>query len=228
MTLPAIFQKQNEKVTVSRLKKTYSIASQGFLSAVNDNGFIDNWDLIEFNSDTGAENLLKNLIPYFKFTKVCGSQRGCLADIVYKDISGKDSGYGDKSDIYAKARLSDGTFFYVQVTNPDCSSILYSGKPGICGGLYIDINGTGKPNQYGVDLFVFHIAKNGLLIPGGDTSVIRENHTFEYNCLNKITNNFIAGGGCTAWVLYNENMDYLHCNDLSWNGKHSCKQKSRK
>ena len=31
------------------------------------------------------------------------------------------------------------------------------------------------------------------------------------------------GRSCTAWVLYNENMDYLHCSDLSWDGKHSCK-----
>lgn len=134
MTLPAIFQKQNEKVTVSRLKKTYSIASQGFLSAVNDNGFIDNWDLIEFNSDTGAENLLKNLIPYFKFTKVCGSQRGCLADIVYKDISGKDSGYGDKSDIYAKARLSDGTFFMFKLRTRTVVVFFIPENPGFVAG----------------------------------------------------------------------------------------------
>ena len=28
---------------------------------------------------------------------------------------------------------------------------------------------------------------------------------------------------CTVWVLYDENMDYLHCNDLSWTGKKTCK-----
>lgn len=223
MTLPTIIQKQNEKATVARLKKAYTIASQGFMSAVNDNGTIDQWNLVAMGSDVGAENFLNKLVPYFKFTKVCGSKQGCLADIVYKDISGKNSSYGDKSNIYGKARLSDGTFFYVQVVNPDCSSNIYEGKAGICGGLYIDINGTGNPNQYGVDLFVFHVAKNGVLVPGGDTSAIRDNHTFEYNCLNKTTNNFIAGGACTAWVLFNENMDYLHCNDLSWDGKHSCK-----
>lgn len=32
----------------------------------------------------------------------------------------------------------------------------------------------------------------------------------------------ITGGGCTAWVIFNENMDYLHCDDLSWNGKTKC------
>ena len=29
--------------------------------------------------------------------------------------------------------------------------------------------------------------------------------------------------GCTAWVLYNENMEYLRCSDLSWDGKKKCK-----
>ena len=32
----------------------------------------------------------------------------------------------------------------------------------------------------------------------------------------------------TAWVLHNENLDYLHCNDLSWDGKHSCRDKVNK
>ena len=31
------------------------------------------------------------------------------------------------------------------------------------------------------------------------------------------------GRACTAWVIYNGNMDYLHCNDLSWHGKTKCK-----
>jgi hypothetical protein len=27
---------------------------------------------------------------------------------------------------------------------------------------------------------------------------------------------------CTAWIIYNENMDYLHCDGLSWGGKLRC------
>ena len=27
------------------------------------------------------------------------------------------------------------------------------------------------------------------------------------------------GFGCTAWVLFNENMDYLKCSGLDWDGK---------
>lgn len=31
------------------------------------------------------------------------------------------------------------------------------------------------------------------------------------------------GGACTAWVLINENMDYLKCKGLSWSGNKKCK-----
>lgn len=33
----------------------------------------------------------------------------------------------------------------------------------------------------------------------------------------------LNGYGCTAWVIYNENMDYTRCNNLSWDGKLKCK-----
>ena len=35
--------------------------------------------------------------------------------------------------------------------------------------------------------------------------------------------NILNGYTCAAWIIYNENMDYLHCNDLSWDGKKRCK-----
>ena len=51
--------------------------------------------------------------------------------------------------------------------------------------------------------------------------------SFENKCnMSKKTD--ANGYGCTAWVLQNENLDYLHCNDLSWDGKHSCRDKVNK
>ena len=34
-----------------------------------------------------------------------------------------------------------------------------------------------------------------------------------------------AGFACAAWVIYNENMDYLHCSDLGWSGRKRCPKK---
>ena len=44
---------------------------------------------------------------------------------------------------------------------------------------------------------------------------------FETRC-NLNEGSSYNGYGCAAWVIYNKNMDYLHCNDLSWEGKHKC------
>ena len=69
---------------------------------------------------------------------------------------------------------------------------------------------------------------NDKLVPEG---IPGASHEFEKACNRLYKNPYFgySGGGnmfaCTAWVLYNENMDYLHCDDLSWNGKHSCKEK---
>ena len=43
MTLPALVQKNQEKVTVTKLKKVYSILSQAYQFAVNDYGTPDLW-----------------------------------------------------------------------------------------------------------------------------------------------------------------------------------------
>lgn len=43
LTLPAIIQKQNEKATVTALKKFYSSISQAYLFAKNEYGSVNEW-----------------------------------------------------------------------------------------------------------------------------------------------------------------------------------------
>ena len=38
------------------------------------------------------------------------------------------------------------------------------------------------------------------------------------------TNCRTNGVACSAWVIENRNLDYTKCDDLSWDGKHSCKE----
>ena len=61
---------------------------------------------------------------------------------------------------------------------------------------------------------------SGRLMPEGYAGTTAS-ASFENRC-NVGTNQ--NGRGCTAWVIYNKNMDYLHCKEkLSWDGAHSCK-----
>lgn len=93
----------------------------------------------------------------------------------------------------------------------------------ICGGLHVDINGSKGPNTFGKDFFLFYVTKYGI-IPAGSSSDNTE-YSFSKRCSVAAKNEYANGNGCTAWVIINENMDYLHCSDLSWTGKHSCKEK---
>ena len=85
---------------------------------------------------------------------------------------------------------------------------------------YIDIDGTNKgKNAMGKDRFEFFLTKNGFVPAGSPLDTLgKTDALLKSNC-------FTTGVGCTAWVIQNDNMDYLKatkgaCNsgsvNLSW------------
>ena len=62
MTLPSVIQNYQKKITVERLKKTYSTLSQAVQMSVKDNDNIETWD---FSLST-QEFMDKYVIPYIK------------------------------------------------------------------------------------------------------------------------------------------------------------------
>ena len=84
----------------------------------------------------------------------------------------------------------------------------------------IDINGKKGPNTIAKDVFLFYVAANGI-IPAGSSGEGVGVQKFESACGKNGVNTDTKM--CTAWALYNNNMDYFKCNGLSWDGKHSCK-----
>ena len=85
-----------------------------------------------------------------------------------------------------------------------------------------DVNNFQGPYQWGRDIFVFENADNSIVPYGSSKS--DQYFTFDEYC--KIKTGDAATGddglGCTAWVIQVGNMDYLHCDDLSWSEKHKC------
>jgi hypothetical protein len=105
--------------------------------------------------------------------------------------------------------------------NPDCASPQYGDLPAlssVCGSIFVDVNGAKPPNVLGKDLFSFYLTTKGI-IPRG-TAQQTGDYSFDNSCKNATQSG--KGYSCAAWVIYNENMDYLHCNDLSWSGKLKC------
>ncbi len=225
LTVPVLVQKYNEKATVAKLKKIYSVLSQAFTRAVAENGQPETWGVrvpystnengsidSEASGKLGIEKaiLLTNImIPYLKTAKVCYTESGCWYDDKVYAMNGKQyDGYTGERPNLSKVLLYGGTMigFGIQFSSESAKNI---------GWVLVDVNGSKKPNKYGNDIFEFAIFNKGVQPYG-----FREDnlYTFEKDCTKTS-----EGHGCTSWVIFNENMDYLHCDGLSWNGKHKCK-----
>ena len=220
LTLPSVINNFREKATVAKVKKFYSIISQAHLQALEEKGTPDNWNIGGFLNEEGAKNLINAWAPYLKITKICGSTRGCYKNVAYKDLSGNPKYNIDNTKPFAKAILADGFLIDTQALSPAYLDG-YNGK--VYGAVHVDINGKSGPNTYGKDYFRFYVTDKAIVPSGVNTTLT---YNFHNACLNNVTD--MQGTACTAWVLYNENMDYLHCKDLSWDGKHSCRDKVNK
>ncbi len=236
MTMPTLIQKHQERETVTALKKFYSSISQAYQFVVQEYGAIENWGLKGSNDvDVTGENAteenkeiytksgsvyMDRFAPYLKLIKRCkANESSCFAPVVYKDLTG--SKYMDmKQYSLDSAIMSDGMVISFEAFSSNCSRNLGNNTAlqNVCGSVFVDINGLKGPNTLGKDMFSFYMTKHGI-IPRG-TSMQEGSYAFENNCRNIKTQ---AGFSCAAWVIYNENLDYLHCNDLSWDGKKKCK-----
>ena len=227
MTLPTLIARHQEKLTVTKLKKAYSIINQAYLRALNDNGPLDSWGLenSEFEEDpeTGEEILgdqaknngalfFSKLMPYFSTLRNCLDNEEKMCE-TYDRYS--LNGTKRKTPSYSRLILSDGSILSGGwISNINC------GKNMSCGDFSVDINGSAPPNMIGRDIFYFWIYRDRIKPLGLADEVL--GYTFNNKCSrNQSTED--NGYGCTAWVIYNENMDYLHCDDLSWDGKKKCK-----
>lgn len=180
------------------------------MMAVQDHGTIDNWNLGTVDgNDIGAQEMLNKLSPYLKIINNCGTEgAGCFPTQLYKSLKG-DNADDFSSTSRGKAVLTDGT----SIATYSSGGTLIP----IYGQIYIDTNGTKPPNQWGKDLFLFYFYQNKLLPVGNNSN--QGGLTFDNSCKDKSSS---TGWSCAAWVLYNENMDYLHCSDLDWNVKLKC------
>lgn len=214
MTMPSLIQNYQEKATVTKLKKCYSLVSQAYVSILNDEG---GSDTLQAGDDL---EMMEKFGKYLKYQKTCGRNKGCFPNVTYKSVTGNGySKWEDDTTDRSRAILTDGTLIMFN------KSAMWGGNEGnyLYAQIYVDINGFKGPNQLGRDFFYFYINPEKI-VPAGAKALEEKNEDqkFTKNCIQQ------NGYACAAWIIYNENMDYLHCKDLSWDGKHSCKEKSSK
>ena len=231
MTMPSLITNYRVKETVSKLKKVNTTFNNAFLQAKEENGEISDWGLSNSTLDTdtddgsiansnyGRDKFLEILSRHLKTISMCKySDNSCE---VYRPTNLQ--GDIDNSDSYSnRLVLADGTIIgHLYLNNTACNTNWGSGALSqSCGSFKVDLNGSKKPNMYGKDIFQFDITVNGI-VPSGIATDISGNN-FEESCIK--SDSRMNGVGCTGWVIYNENMDYLKCPEkLGWNKAKSCK-----
>ena len=217
LTIPNIMQKYTEQTTVKKVQKFHSNLANAYSLAIKDHGPASEWGFSGTYNAESAEKIYKILFKsYFKIAKNCGGDNtgNCFANTAYKGLNSKAiNNYSNKTGFY-KFTLDDGSTVF-NYTSGNNIWIVY------------DTNGIKGPNQFGRDTFHFLIY-NDKFIPYGSPLLAKNintiNTSFQTYCSpNGDPDSTNSGISCAAWVVYKGNMDYLHCDDLSWDGKDKCK-----
>lgn len=224
-TIPTVAIETQRNLVYMQLQRDYSIYANGINKAIIENGTPDTWGLVGSGDPTGLTNINTVLSGYFKMTTNCNTASGCFPDVRYKNLKGIDNQtILNQDSTYTKFKLADGSSIAVTQWSANCSLDWGDSLPmeNVCGLFITDINGDKSPNIYGRDVFGFALTKYGL-VPLGTPS---QSNAYPFNgfCNRNSNANFKYENGlsCTAWIMYNQNMDYLDCQGLNWGEKTSC------
>ena len=166
MTIPNLISKYEKKVTVTKLKSTYSILNQALKMSINENGPVDTWP-----RNMNTEELLKKyFVPYMKVIKIyppattdkkylCYEQdHGNYLWITGIGISTPFNRYGENGT--SSIKLPNNSCVGINAENPARSDLGFI--------IAIDVNGHDKkPNKTGYDLFWFILDNNNAILPYG-------------------------------------------------------------
>ncbi|MBR1942946.1 type II secretion system protein [bacterium] len=207
LTLPNLNSSTGDKEKVAKVKKIYSNLNDAYGRATAVYGPFDEW----FKSDTTQEAKNKRfgerMAEFMKVSKSCGTGDGCFSSKPLLDLDNSTEVNNFLSEL-----KSDKFYMYILA---DGTSIAFGSQAGYR--IRIDIDGPTKgKNQEGYDIFDFSI----YLVNGyGQTALL----LYPSGGLEEQTGQSILYYE-TAWIIKNNNMDYLKClNQLNWETKTSCK-----
>ncbi|MBR1754053.1 type II secretion system protein, partial [bacterium] len=113
LTIPTLMQKIDERETVSKVKKFYSVFSEAYKLAVFENGKFEEWNLED--TDEGRQKFYEIISPYLKTVEFKGFKAdtteseqgiifpdGTLISGLWLNPSGCNTGVGKCGDIYFK------------------------------------------------------------------------------------------------------------------------------
>lgn len=225
MTIPSLLANTQKEEYTTKLKKAYTtftqgmqqyIASQGVMNIADTELYDGSTVFSDATRQTTVDNTLRKI---FKILKACKyGDSNCQN--TYAELGTTTTSPFFDSNAYSFIN-SDGMLFQVSLAvvsqcNPNNS---YSGplKSG-CGTVYVDVNGTKKPNQLGRDLFMFELGSDGNLFPfyghaystllwetsghhGSIDDFYWQNGTSYCGALNSTDLTNVSGNGCAARIM---------------------------
>ena len=155
MTIPTLMKKYEQKITITKLKKTYSLLQQAYKLSVVDNGEFHDWNLT--TTSDPVEYVKTFWLPYFKGAKLCETYSDCgyTKARPWNKPSGAVSSEDVTGSVYRSAFiLQDGTVISFRI--PPVNQVEPSAK------INIDINGEKFPNVAGKDYFFLGVNERGV------------------------------------------------------------------
>ena len=221
MTIPTLVQNYKERVTVTKVKKTYAVLTNALQLAILENGTVDTWGLSGIYKDEegndqisqeGSAKFAQIFSKYLRKSKICEGNIDCTGGYEHLLLNGDE--YTVTAEGSSSIILPDGTGIWFTPWTDNCHGT------NACGSMTINLD-LDKKRHYGVNTFTLYVYKDRF-VPWGSSSILSDtNNAFSKKCIYN-GGNFENGLACTGWVLEVGNMDYLHCDGLSWEGKHSC------
>ena len=183
LTVPNLNSSTADKEKVAKVKKIYSNINDAIGRAQAVYGPIDEWFQTDTTDTARATRFGERFTEFMKVSKNCSTNKtDCF----------KNFGTANATDVY-KFISADGTSFALEVGSGSNSGRL---------DIFADIDGPDKgSSQIGKDIFTYSFS-----IEGGQLQFTHDDFS------SYLTSCSGTGGGwstCTAWVIENDNLDYL-------------------
>lgn len=218
ITLPILIGYQNERKYITKLKKVYQNLSSVYELARQEKGDLASY--ITRPSTMYDELRHREFRDYFMTYYKDAKPDGYYAS--WKS-SATSITHASSNNTFSTFIANDGTgYVFMKNIGNFCDSDLpayHDRSKKSCGSIMVDLYASTRTSwgdastkrEVGKNVFAFTVLPDKI-VPAGYSRLNQDP-------LSCYTNKF----ECTQWVLLNNNMDYLHCDDLSWNGKRKCK-----
>lgn len=215
ITIPVLVKDFQEKTYISQLRRTYSILGQAYSMARADNGEVNTWPV------TCMNDVANIFVPYLQTVKTVitpNNDNGNATTMGYKSAILDLRKNSSIAWMHAQVQLKSGEMlWFTSAVTPSsgltCSSATGSGWSGTCFFITVDTNGLKGPNRWGVDVFSLQASLTSIS-PFGGANSIATGWKFCDPSADVAAWGYISNGAaCGAWVLQQNNMDYLKCID---------------